>query len=142
MKSADSSSSSPASSSSPIPHTSSLRSDEAAYTELIVWQKAMDLVDWVYGAMKSFPADERFRLCDQMSRAVVSIPSNIAEGNGRGSRSDYARSLAIARGSLYETMTQLEIAKRQGYLQDYASASELATSIRKMLNSMITKLTA
>jgi len=102
----------------------------------------MDLVDWVYSAMRSFPVDERFRLCDQLSRAVVSIPSNIAEGNGRGSRSDYARFLAIARGSLYETMTQLEIAKRQGYLMDYAPASELATSIRKMLNSMITKLTA
>jgi len=130
------------SSSSPIPHTSSLRGEEAAYTELIVWQKAMDLVDWVYNAMRTFPADERFRLCDQLSRAVVSIPSNIAEGNGRGSRSDYARFLAIARGSLYETMTQLEIAKRQGYVADYSPASELATSIRKMLNSMIAKLTA
>lgn len=115
--------------------------DDAAYTELIVWQKAMELVDWVYKAMGAFPRDERFRLCDQLSRAVVSIPSNIAEGNGRGTRSDYAHFLTIARGSLYETMTQLEIAKRQGYLEDYAPAKELATSIRKMLNSMISKLT-
>lgn len=115
-------------------------SEEAAYTDLIVWQKAMDLVDWVYSATKNFPADERFRLCDQLSRAVVSIPSNIAEGNGRGSKTDYAHFLTIARGSLYETMTQLEVAKRQGYIQDYMVASELAVSIRKMLNSMIAKL--
>ncbi len=116
--------------------------DDAAYTDLIVWQKAMDLVDWVYAAMRSFPSDERFRLCDQLSRAVVSIPSNIAEGNGRSGRTDYARFLSMARGSLYETMTQLEIARRQGYIADYKAASELATSIRKMLNSMIAKLTA
>ena len=116
-------------------------SEDAAYSELIVWQKAMDLVDWVYAQIKTFPVDERFRLCDQLSRAVVSIPSNIAEGNGRSSRADYAHFLAIARGSLYETMTQLEIAKRQRYFADYAPAAELATSIRKMLNSMISKLT-
>ena len=115
---------------------------DAAYTELIVWQKAMELVDWVYAAMKSFPHDERFRLCDQLSRAVVSVPSNIAEGNGRGSRTDYARFLSIARGSLYETMTQLEIARRQGYIADYAQAQALSTEIRKMLNSMIAKLNA
>lgn len=115
--------------------------NDAAYTELIVWQKAMDLVDWVYAAMKSFPIDERFRLCDQLSRAVVSIPSNIAEGNGRSSRTDYARFLSMARGSLYETMTQLEIAKRQGYIDNYSPAANLSVSIRKMLNSMIAKLT-
>ena len=116
--------------------------NDAAYTELVVWQKAMDLVDWVYAAMKSFPHDERFRLCDQLSRAVVSIPSNIAEGNGRSSRTDYARFLAMARGSLYETMTQLEIARRQGYISSCESAAAIATPIRKMLNAMIAKLSA
>ena len=75
----------------------------------MVWQKAMELVEIVYRLMKVFPADERFRLCDQLSRAVVSIPSNIAEGNGRESKAEYARFLGIARGSLYETETQLEI---------------------------------
>ena len=115
-------------------------SEDAAYSELIVWQKAMDLVDWVYSQIKTFPVDERFRLCDQLSRAVVSIPSNIAEGNGRGSRTDYAHFLTIARGSLYETMTQLEVARRQGYISDYMVASELANEIRRMLNSMIKKL--
>ena len=115
--------------------------NNAIYKDLIVWQKAMELVDWVYNAMRNFPTDERFRLCDQLSRAVVSIPSNIAEGNGRGSRQDYARFLSIARGSLYETMTQLEIAKRQGYIQDLSQAEELDAALRKMLSSMIHKLT-
>ena len=81
-----------------------------SYKELIVWQKAMMLVEAVYRHMRSFPADERFRLCDQLSRAVVSIPSNIAEGYGRGAPLEYARYLGIARGSLYEVETQLEIA--------------------------------
>ena len=116
-------------------------SDGFLYKELIVWQKSMVLVDWVYDAMKTFPKEERFRLCDQLSRAVVSIPSNIAEGSGRNSEADFARFLSMARGSLFETMTQLEIAKRQGYITDITQAEEYACSIRKMLNSLITKLT-
>ena len=111
------------------------------YKELVVWQKSMEFVDWVYAILKTFPKTECFRLCDQLARAVVSIPSNIAEGNGRNSKSDFARFLSIARGSLYETMTQLEIAKRQGYIDDLSQAENYATSIRKMLNALITKLT-
>ena len=114
---------------------------EPLYKELIVWQKSMELVDWVYAKLKTFPKEENFRLCDQLARAVVSIPSNIAEGNGRNTKSDFARFLSIARGSLYETMTQLEIAKRQGYLTDITEAEKYANSIRKMLNALITKLT-
>ncbi|MBQ3096935.1 MAG: four helix bundle protein [Kiritimatiellae bacterium] len=113
---------------------------EPLYKELIVWQKSMEFVDWVYAMLKTFPREENYRLCDQLARAVVSIPSNIAEGNGRNSKSDFARFLSIARGSLYETMTQLEIAKRQGYINDLTQAEEYANSIRKMLNSLITKL--
>lgn len=113
---------------------------EPLYKELIVWQKSMEFVDWVYAMLKTFPREENYRLCDQLARAVVSIPSNIAEGNGRDSKSDFARFLSIARGSLYETMTQLEIAKRQGYINDLTQAEEYANSIRKMLNSLITKL--
>jgi four helix bundle protein len=114
---------------------------EPLYKELIVWQKSMEFVDWVYVILKSFPKTEDYRLSDQLARAVISIPSNIAEGNGRNSKSDFARFLSIARGSLYETMTQLEIAKRQGYIDDITQAEEYANSIRKMLNSLITKLT-
>ena len=113
---------------------------EPLYKELIVWQKSMEFVDWVYAMLKTFPREENYRLCDQLARAVVSIPSNIAEGNGRNSKSDFARFLSIARGSLYETMTQLEIAKCQGYINDLTQAEEYANSIRKMLNSLITKL--
>ena len=113
---------------------------EPLYKELIVWQKSMEFVDWVYAMLKTFPREENYRLCDQLARAVVSIPSNIAEGNGRNSKSDFARFLSIARGSLYETMTQLEIAKRQGYINDLTQAEEYANFIRKMLNSLITKL--
>ena len=111
------------------------------FKELQVWQKSMELVDWVYAAMRVFPKEERFRLCDQLSRAVVSIPSNIAEGSGRNSDADFARFLAMARGSLFETVTQLEIAKQQGYIDDITQAEEYANSIRKMLNAFITKLT-
>ena len=110
------------------------------YRDLIVWQKAMELVEVVYRLMKRFPGDERFRLCDQLSRAVVSIPSNIAEGNGRESKSEYARFLGIARGSLYETETQLDIACRLGYVTDLSETDELILSIRRMLTSLISKL--
>ena len=100
----------------------------------------MELVKVVYALMSNFPNNERFRLCDQLSRAVISIPSNIAEGNGRGSRKDYAHFLSIARGSLYETMTQIEIAVNLGYIKEEDAPSDLASAIRKMLNSLISKL--
>ena len=115
--------------------------EDARYKELIVWQKAMELADWGYGQMRAFPKDERFRLCDQLARAVVSVPSNIAEGCGRGSNQDFAHFLSIARGSLFETMTQLEIARRQGYLTEVGPAEMLAGEIRRMLNTLISKLT-
>ena len=110
------------------------------YKELIVWQKAMELVEVVYRLMKLFPKDERFRLGDQLSRAVISVPSNIAEGNGRESKSEYARFLGIARGSLYETETQLEIAKRLGYVEDISEPQSLVEEIRRMLITIMSKL--
>ena len=110
------------------------------YRELIVWQKAMELVEEVYRLMKGFPKDERFRLCDQLGRAVVSIPSNIAEGNGRETKGEYARFLGIARGSLYETETQLEIARRLGYVDDLSHVMLLTSEIRRMLISIMSKL--
>ena len=92
------------------------------------------------GVEKVFPKDERFRLCDQLGRAVISIPSNIAEGNGRESKAEYARFLGSARGSLYETETQLEIAKRLGYVDDLSEVSGLISEIARMLISIIAKL--
>ena len=114
--------------------------NDAMFKELVVWQKSMELVDVVYNYIKLFPQDERFRLCDQLSRAAVSIPSNIAEGNGRGSKQEFAHFLTYARGSLFEVMTQLEIAKRQGYIKDFSEAESLTSEIRRMLNALISRL--
>ena len=110
------------------------------FKNLIVWQKAMELVNAVYALSKKFPADERYALTDQLRRAVVSIPSNIAEGNGRSSNADYGHFLSIARGSLYETMTQLQVAADLGYIS--AIGEELQSQIDevgRMLTSMLKK---
>ena len=115
---------------------------ESKFKELVVWQKSMDFVDEVYALQREFPKPEVYGLGDQLRRAVVSIPSNIAEGHGRGSRKDYVHFLAIARGSVYETVTQLNIAKRQGYLTDISLAESHANEIARMLNTMISKLSS
>src|SRR4051794_40878139 len=80
------------------------------FRDLIVWQKAMDLARTVYLATKAMPAAEQFGLTNQMRRASYSIPSNIAEGYARQSRPDYLKFLRIARGSLAELSTQVELA--------------------------------
>ena len=72
------------------------------FKDLIVWQKSMELVRAVYALSKAFPVDERYALTDQLRRAVVSIPSNIAEGSGRASNADYGHFFSIASGSLLE----------------------------------------
>jgi len=79
------------------------------YKELIVWQKAMDLIVDVYHATVNFPSEEKFGMTSQIRRAVVSIPSNIAEGFGRKTTADIIRFLYIARGSRYEFQTQTEV---------------------------------
>lgn len=87
-----------------------------SHRDLVVWQRAVQLSLDVYAATKCFPDAERFGLTNQLRRASVSIASNIAEGYGRGSTSDYVRFLRNARGSLYEIDTQLLIASRLEYL--------------------------
>lgn len=111
--------------------------DFGTYQKLMVWQRAMRLVVLVYAVAKQLPAEERYALSDQLRRAVVSIPSNIAEGNGRSSNRDYAHFLSIARGSLYETMTQLEIAESLGYVKITPEIASTTIEIRKMLGTMI-----
>ena len=113
--------------------------EDFGYRKLIVWQKSVELVGLVYEEIKKFPLDERFALIDQLRRSVVSIPSNIAEGNGRMTNKDYAHFLAIARGSLYETMTQLEIAKNLGYLSSIEKIESVATEVGRMLGAMLKK---
>ena len=107
------------------------------YRDLVVWQQSMTLCQEVYFLIRQFPQEERYALCDQLRRAVVSIPSNIAEGNGRDSRVEYARFLAIARGSVFEVKTQLELAERFGYVTISPTVKTLLTDISKMLFGMI-----
>ena len=99
----------------------------------------MELTKLVYGLVRRFPAEERYALADQLRRAVASIPSNIAEGNGRAGNKDYAHFLAIARGSLYEVVTQLEIAQGLGYIDNYDEVLPLAEEVARMLGSMLRK---
>ena len=113
--------------------------NDFGYRELIVWQKAKLFARVVYGLVKQLPNEERFALGDQIRRAVVSIASNIAEGNGRASNKDYAHFLSIARGSLFETMAQLEIVADIGYITLQQDVEDLATEIGRMLSTMIKK---
>jgi len=114
---------------------------EFLFEKLVVWQKAMDLVQLVYDQVERFPPREKYALTDQLRRAAVSVPSNVAEGNGRAGNRDYAHFLSIARGSLYETLTQLETAKRQRYISEYDSIRTLSDEISRMLTSMLQKYT-
>jgi len=98
------------------------------YRDLIAWQKAMDLVEAVYAATANFPSDERFGLTSQIRRAVVSIPSNIAERQGRRSRNEFVHCLSIAHGSLREVETQLLIAMRLRFLDEAEGANVLVVS--------------
>lgn len=84
------------------------------YRELEVWRLAMDLAEAVYRLARAFPKAEEYRLTSQLLRAAASVPANIAEGNARSSRRDYARFVSIARGSLAETETLLMLARRIG----------------------------
>ena len=109
------------------------------YRNLEVWKKSVELVRAVYSLLKRFPADERYALTDQVRRAVISVPSNIAEGNGRNSNRDYAHFLSIAKGSLFEVMNQLNIAVTLGYIERKEIPEDLAIEIKKMLFAMIRK---
>jgi len=106
-----------------------------SHRDLIVWRKAMDLAVQVYQLAAKFPSTENYRLTAQISRAVASVPANIAEGHARATRRDYANFLAIAKGSLMETETFLMLAVRLNYLsqEESRSALELVTEISKML---------
>ncbi|OFV91133.1 MAG: four helix bundle protein [Acidobacteria bacterium RIFCSPLOWO2_02_FULL_61_28] len=113
-----------------------------SHRELIVWQKAMELAVETYRLPSKFPASENYRLVSQITRAVASVPANIAEGNARGTKKDYANFLAIARGSLMETETLLMLAIRLKYItQEQAEyALNLVTEVSKMLTALRSRL--
>ena len=112
------------------------------FKELIVWQKAMDLATEVYHQARRLPKEETFSLGDQMRRAAVSIPSNIAEGYGRKTKRDYANFLLMARSSAFEIETQLLLCTRVGYLaeKDIGQALALLSETGKMINAIVIKL--
>ncbi|HXF39568.1 MAG TPA: four helix bundle protein [Blastocatellia bacterium] len=103
--------------------------------DLVVWQKAMDLVVAIYRLTQSFPKTESYGLASQIQRAAVSIPSNIAEGHGLKQTLPYLRHLAIASGSLAELETQLEISVRLGYVtsDDKILVEQQANEVGRML---------
>ena len=110
------------------------------HKDLIVWQKGMDVVVATYELTKYFPKDERFGLISQMGRASVSIPSNIAEGNRRGSEAQFKQFLRIAFGSAAELETQIEIALRLHYADEAQTQRlvKLLDEVMRMLNVMTT----
>ena len=112
------------------------------YKDLIVWQRAMALVRAAYQVIGLLPKAESFALVDQIRRSAISIPSNIAEGYGRGSTKEYTRFLTIARGSCYELETQLLLCEQLDYVTQAQidAALLLNREIVKMLTVIITKL--
>ena len=113
-----------------------------SYKDFQVWQRAMDLTVEIYKLVKLLPKEETYALSDQMRRAVVSIPSNIAEGQGRNSTKEFINFLSISRGSQRELETQLQICIRLNYIteQEAENALNLCEEVGKMLNSLIKKL--
>jgi len=112
------------------------------YQELIVWQKSMDLVEEVYKSSRDFPREEIHGLTSQIRRASISIPSNIAEGQGRRTTSDFLRHLSIAYGSLREVETQILIARRLKYITQgrLEGVMNLAGEVGRLLNGLIASL--
>ncbi|PIR37603.1 MAG: four helix bundle protein [Alphaproteobacteria bacterium CG11_big_fil_rev_8_21_14_0_20_39_49] len=109
-----------------------------SYKDLKIWQKSIDLVDFVYKETEAFPSDETYGLRSQIRRCAVSIPSNIAEGSSKKSTKELLRFLNIAYGSLSELETQFYIANRQNYIhKNILDVLDIRTSeIGKMVNGL------
>jgi four helix bundle protein len=116
------------------------------FEKLEVRQKAIDFADLIYSETRAFPSDERFGLTNQLRRAAVSISSNIAEGSSRSSKSDFARFVEIATGSVFEVVSQAFIAQRQSFLSEdqfreiYADAEELSRMLSGLRKSLLSTL--
>ena len=113
-----------------------------SYKELIVWQKGIELVVEIYRLTESFPKTEVYGLTNQMRRAAVSIPSNIAEGYARKHRQEYIQFMRVAFGSGAELETQITIAKKLNFAssEKFKRSEELLLEVMKMMNKMTTSL--
>jgi four helix bundle protein len=114
-----------------------------SYKDLIIWQKGIEIVAFVYQLIHEFPKEEMYALSSQIKRSAVSIPSNIAEGYGRKSTQSYIHFVKIARGSLYELETQLLVAEKLGFVSSknlYDDIMNQITAESKMINSFLNKL--
>ena len=112
-----------------------------SFRQLNVYVKAKELVREVYELLRRFPKEEQYALCDQLRRAVVSIPSNIAEGCGRETEKDQTHFLNIAYGSLMEVLAQMDVAYDLGYLkkEEFDEIERLVDEEAKMIAGMIRK---
>ena len=112
------------------------------YKDLDVYRKSIDFVVDIYKITESFPESEKFGLVSQLRRAAVSLPSNLAEGSGRNGKKELINFLHIARGSLFEIGTQLEISQRLGFVSqdDYDKLEERRATIQRMMNALISSL--
>ena len=115
----------------------------SSYKELVVWQKAMELVAEIYHIVKLLPKEELYVLSDQMRRAAISIPSNIAEGQSRNSTKEFVQFLAIAKGSNAELQTQCLLCVNLKYMEEetISKALLLSDEVGKMLNALLKNLT-
>ncbi len=112
------------------------------YRDLLVWQKAIALVTHIYRLTQAFPKEELYGLTSQIRRAAVSIPSNIAEGQGRLTRSEFRQFLGHARGSYGELETQLIIAENLGYWSQTGNLIESLAEVGRLLNGLLTSLSS
>jgi four helix bundle protein len=112
------------------------------FQKLEVWKLAVNYADLIYRITRIFPDDERFGLTSQLRRASVSISSNIAEGSGRNSSRDFVRFIAIAYGSVMETVSQATVAQRQGFLsqQRLDEIGNMAERLAQMLSRLRSSL--
>lgn len=113
-----------------------------SYKDLKVWQKSMDLAVEIYSLVRRLPKEEQYSLADQMRRAVVSIPSNIAEGKNRNSLKEFKQFLSIARGSVAELETQLILCNKINYLteEETENAVKMCQEVGRMLYGLISSL--
>lgn len=116
--------------------------EKQSYQDLVVWQRAIAMVPEIYRLLSTFPKAETYALADQLRRAAVSVPANIAEGQARAHRKEFLQHLSIAKGSLAEVHTLLIVAQRLGYLSlaQLEQVESLLSDIRRPLVGLMSSL--